>query len=119
MSLVEVMVVIAIVLTLMSVLALGVMGIFAESRQDTTRLTVGRVGQQIFVQMLGRDRPPGVEDLAKLGIRMPVDGWGRELLYRRPGRDGAAYEVVSLGRDGEEGGDGLDEDIVWVPDDRP
>ena len=42
MSLVEVMVVIAIILTLMSVLAIGVSAIFSDSQVDTTRLTMSR-----------------------------------------------------------------------------
>jgi hypothetical protein len=39
-----------------------------------------------------------------------VDAWGRAFVYRVPGV-GADYDLVSLGRDGEEGGEGLDADI--------
>src|SRR5262245_27759834 len=76
MSLVEVMVVIAIVLTLMSVLALGVNQIWQGSRVDTTMLTLARIGQQVEVARL-RTRAPLSEaaGLEGLGIGVPTDAW--------------------------------------------
>ena len=46
MSLVEVMVVIAIILTLMSVIGYGVMSVFQNSRVDTTKLQMARVAER-------------------------------------------------------------------------
>lgn len=43
--------------------------------------------------------------------RLPRDPWGADYQYRRPGRDGAPYEVFSWGADGQEGGEGHDADI--------
>lgn len=47
---------------------------------------------------------------------VPVDPWGREYYYESPGTynpDG--YDLYSLGRDGLEGGDDEDEDVVsWM-----
>lgn len=40
-----------------------------------------------------------------------VDPWGRPYLYRHPSQHGA-FEIVSLGRDGQAGGDGEDHDIT-------
>ena len=34
------------------------------------------------------------------------DPWKNELIYRSPGAENRAYEIVSLGADGVEGGDG-------------
>ncbi len=34
------------------------------------------------------------------------DGWGREFIYRVPGTGGQPYDIVSLGADGREGGEG-------------
>jgi general secretion pathway protein G len=113
MSLVEVMVVIAIVLTLMSVVAIGVMNVWEQARADTTRVTMDKVGQSIVIRMLKSGQPPA--DLRSAVIGPHLDGWGREIVYQRPGRDGSAYELVSLGSDGVEGGTGNDEDIVWSP----
>jgi general secretion pathway protein G len=116
MSLVEVMVVIAIVLTLTSVLAIGVYSIWEQSRVDTTRLLLGRLGASVEIYAVRTGHPPSqAEGLAPLGIEIPTDAWGRPFSYRTPGPDGAAYELMSLGRDGEEGGADLDEDLVWSP----
>lgn len=41
--------------------------------------------------------------------RVPDDPWGQEFLYASDGR--SYYVVSSMGADGEEGGEGVDEDI--------
>ena len=42
---------------------------------------------------------------------LPADPWGNEYVYMVPGPDGAAYEIVSYGADGEPGGEGEAADI--------
>lgn len=42
---------------------------------------------------------------------MPRDPWGRDYVYRSPGRTGA-FDLLSYGKDGEEGGEGLDADLT-------
>ncbi|BDW98621.1 type II secretion system major pseudopilin GspG [Maricaulis maris] len=42
--------------------------------------------------------------------RLPSDPWGNPYQYVYPGRNGM-MDIFSLGRDGREGGDGLDADI--------
>lgn len=39
------------------------------------------------------------------------DPWKNDLAYRSPGSDGRPYEIVSLGSDGVEGGEGAAKDI--------
>lgn len=46
----------------------------------------------------------------KKGI--PPDPWGNAYQYKMPGSDGREFELVSLGGDGKQGGDGEDADIV-------
>ncbi len=41
---------------------------------------------------------------------LPVDPWGRDYVYEIPGETGA-YDLYSLGADGELGGEGYDNDI--------
>jgi general secretion pathway protein G len=43
---------------------------------------------------------------------VPLDPWGREYLYKYPGDHGDAPDIVSLGADGVEGGEGANADIV-------
>lgn len=47
-----------------------------------------------------------------LAKAVPKDGWGHAYRWNVPGRDGEA-EIVSLGRDGREGGEGVDGDLVY------
>ncbi|MGE4050018.1 MAG: type II secretion system major pseudopilin GspG [Piscinibacter sp.] len=42
---------------------------------------------------------------------IPEDPWGRAYVYRRPGQHGD-YDLVSLGADGQPGGDGENADVV-------
>ncbi len=41
---------------------------------------------------------------------IPRDSWDNEYAYRYPGENGE-YDLWSYGRDGQEGGQGLDADI--------
>ena len=116
MSLVEVMVVIAIILTLMSVLAIGVWSIFSDSQVDTTKLTMSKVNEKIEIYALRKKKPPSTSDglAAVFGSEpIPTDSWNNEFVYVSPGPDGAAYDLISYGSDGQEGGTGNAEDIHW------
>ena len=43
---------------------------------------------------------------------IPLDPWARPYLYKFPGDHGDDPDIVSLGADGQEGGDGINADIV-------
>jgi len=43
---------------------------------------------------------------------IPKDPWGTEYVYRFPGEHGDGPDLISLGRDKQAGGEGLDADIV-------
>jgi general secretion pathway protein G len=43
---------------------------------------------------------------------VPMDAWGRPFLYKYPGEHGDEPDIVSLGADGQPGGEGNDADIV-------
>jgi general secretion pathway protein G len=42
--------------------------------------------------------------------RLPKDPWDREYVYLHPGNQGE-FDVYTLGRDGQQGGDGIDSDV--------
>lgn len=42
---------------------------------------------------------------------LPTDPWGQAYVYRSPGQTGA-YDLLSYGKDGEEGGEELDADLT-------
>ena len=44
--------------------------------------------------------------------RIPLDSWGNEFRYYSPGSNSDNdYEIMSLGKDGSEGGEGADADL--------
>lgn len=47
---------------------------------------------------------------------IPKDPWGNEYVYKYPG-DNYEYDLISYGKDGDEGGEGLNKDInSWEVD---
>ncbi|MDZ7762792.1 MAG: type II secretion system major pseudopilin GspG [Desulfovermiculus sp.] len=43
---------------------------------------------------------------------LPRDPWGNTYIYRCPGDAQRDFEIISLGADGQEGGEGFDQDIT-------
>ncbi len=80
---------------------------------DAFRLDVGRYPTTEEGLKALREKPAGVEkwDGPYLPKEIPMDPWGRAYVYRSPGEHGE-YDLISYGRDGVEGGQGEDEDIV-------
>ena len=113
MSLLEVMVVIAIILTLMGVLAFGVMSVFSDSQGQTTLLTMGKVHERVEIYMLRKKKPPstseGLAAVYKDG-NLPEDAWGTPIGYVSPGGNGQPFDLISYGPDKNEGGG---DDLVW------
>ena len=122
-TLVEIMVVIAILGVLMSVVAVGVIGALDQANADATGLQIKRVEQnlQIYAAKHKGKFPStsdGLQAAAKYfpDNKIPTDAWGNEFQYYSPGTHGEHdYEIISLGRDGAEGGDSYDADInSWM-----
>lgn len=42
---------------------------------------------------------------------IPKDGWGRDFVYRLAPESGKPFVIISLGADGQEGGEGNDADL--------
>jgi general secretion pathway protein G len=53
---------------------------------------------------------PGATSAEPFIRRLPNDPWGRPYLYVTPGEHGP-YDLYSLGRDAQQGGEGADADI--------
>jgi general secretion pathway protein G len=80
---------------------------------DLYRLDVGRYPTaQQGLQAL-RVQPEGVNnwDGPYLRGEVPMDPWGYPYVYRNPGEHDD-FDLISLGSDGEEGGEEIDADIV-------
>ena len=119
MTLVEIMVVIAILGTLMTVLAVNLAGRMDDANVDTTILQIKQIetNLQLYAAKKRGKYPStsdGLDAAAKYfpDGKVPKDAWGNDFLYYAPGTNGDNdYEIVSLGKDGAEGGEGPDADI--------
>ena len=80
---------------------------------DTFRLDVGRYPTTQEGLKALREQPSGVEGWQGpyLPKEIPLDPWGRPYVFKSPGEHGD-YDLISYGRDGVQGGEGEDEDIV-------
>jgi general secretion pathway protein G len=131
-TLVEILVVITIIGLIMALVGPRVLNYLTESKVKTARIQIVSFASALDLFYLDAGRyPTSAEGLAVLvrptagitawngpylkGGIVPSDPWGKPYVYRSPGEHGA-YEVVSLGSDGQEGGTGTAADITsWTP----
>jgi general secretion pathway protein G len=127
-TLIEMLVVVTIIALFAAVVAPRML-----RQTDSARRTAARAQVNSFMTALGaykldtgiyptteqglqalRTRPQGVLQWngPYLPQDIPLDPWGRPYLYRFPGEHGDEPDVVSLGADGQPGGEGLNADIV-------
>jgi general secretion pathway protein G len=105
MTLMEVMIVIALIVLLMGVLSFGVLQMFEQGRQSAAELQINKINQQVTMYTVRHKGPPtSIEDLYKRQ-EVPVDPWGSPYVLRSGGgRDGKDYDILSYGQDMTEGG---------------
>jgi general secretion pathway protein G len=103
------------------------------SRTDAARVTAARAQINSFMTALGaykldtgtypttemglnalRIKPPNANRWQGpyLPQEIPMDPWGRPYLYKFPSSQGDEPEIISLGADGQEGGESYNTDVV-------
>lgn len=129
-SLVELMVVLFIIGLLAAVVAINVIPAGDKGRVVKAKADIATLSQAMEMYRLDQSGYPsqgeGLSALrsAPAGLAMPQnyrsggyvkelpnDPWGRPYQYQVPGRDGRAFDIYSLGADGQPGGSDLDADI--------
>jgi general secretion pathway protein G len=129
-TLVEMMVVIVIIGILAGVLVTQLAGRADRAKVEATKAMIKQVGDAIDLYKLDQNRyPRQLDDLIVQPAdadpkkwqpggylkKAPRDAWDREFVYKVPGLKGQPYDIVSLGEDGREGGEGYAEDL-WNHD---
>jgi general secretion pathway protein G len=125
-------VVIVVIAVLASLVGPMVFGNVTDAKIQAARTQIEMFGLALDAYRLDNDRYPTTEQgLAALRTEptsdpaprrwrgpylrkeVPLDPWGRPYLYRAPGvANPTSYDLYSLGRDGQPGGDGEDADIT-------
>jgi general secretion pathway protein G len=78
---------------------------------DTYRLDVGKYPESMNLLFeTGEDEMSKWDGPYLKKKVIPKDPWGNEYVYKYPGENGE-YDLISYGKDGEEGGEGLAKDI--------
>src|SRR5215475_13894665 len=126
-TLVEMLVVITIIGLIMSLVGPRVLNYLSESKIKAARIQIQSFSSALDLFYLDAGRYPSTsEGLTALvkpaagltawngpylkGGTVPNDPWGKAYVYRSPA-ERSAYEIISFGADGQEGGTGAAADI--------
>ena len=130
-TLIEILVVIAIIALIMSLVGPRVLNYLGESKVKAAKIQIQSFGSALDLFNLDTGRYPSTgEGLTALvqspgtipswngpylkGGVLPNDPWGKSYVYRSPGEHGP-YDIMSYGSDGQEGGTGTAADIAsWT-----
>jgi len=129
-TLIEIMVVIVILGILAALVVPNIMGRPDEARISAARSDIQAISNALNLYKLDNYNYPSTDQGLQALITKPVgspeaknwnpdgylaklpkDGWANEYLYLSPGGHGR-FDLYSLGADGREGGEGVDQDIV-------
>ena len=128
MTLIEILVVLVLIGIVMGILGGNFIGRGEEAKRKAAKIEIEQIGQTLDLYKLETGRYPSSQEglqaliTAPAGINnwngpywkkgtLPKDPWGNEYKYTSPGQHGP-YDIVSLGADGKEGGDGPNKDIT-------
>lgn len=126
-TLIEIMVVVVILGILAALIAPNVISRIDEAQVVKVQQDLRAIESALKLYRLDNFRYPDTEDGLEALVtppqdpnarwpaggyldRMPNDPWDRPYVYLHPGNQGE-FDVYTLGRDGQQGGEGLDADI--------
>jgi len=127
-TLIELLVVMVILVLLASLVAPRVIGYLGSSRTKSAKVQIESLSTSLELYKLDTGRyPDGREGLNALvqkpgdlpswngpylkKDKVPLDPWGQPYIYRYPGQHGP-FDILTLGADKKEGGQGEDQDIA-------
>lgn len=127
MTLIEIMIVLAIVVGLMTTVGTNVINQFQTSKVRSAKIQINEIGNAIEMYSLDCGSYPTSDQGLSALTSAPSgcsnwgpnpyikkksllkDPWNNDFLYERI--SGSEFEIISLGADGQEGGEGLDADV--------
>tara|TARA_B100000683_G_C12297468_1_gene476660 strand:- start:352 stop:759 length:408 start_codon:yes stop_codon:yes gene_type:complete len=110
-TLAEIIVVIALLSVVAAILFGSLGGILNESKADAASLSIKQLEQSLETYKIrpknGNKYPKSLEDAAKFmkNQKVPMDPWGQPFVYSTSSSCGEPYELISIGADGQRGGD--------------
>ncbi len=131
-TLIEVLVVLAILLGLATLVTVNVVSRQRQARVDIAKIQIRELQNALSHYQVEQGRYPTMEQGLEALVRCPTvppvperyppegylssrkvprDPWGNEFIYLVPGREGLPYEIISYGADGRPGGTGDAADI--------
>ncbi len=115
MTLMEIMVVIAILGTIMTVVAVNVLEVFGESNVENTKIQMANMDNMLTIhRATHKNKYPSTLDEVKKKFKngeVPTDAWGGNFEYSCTD-DCRGYKLVSFGEDGKSGGSDKEADLV-------
>ena len=131
MTLIEIMVVVAIIGSIAALVTVNVLNYLDESKVETTKIQIKNIEGALDQYKRRHGSYPTTEQgLTALVSKptvgkvpdnyppdgylksLPKDGWGNDFVFNSPGAAGHKIEIISYGGDGQEGGEDFDADIA-------
>lgn len=129
-TLVEMIVVLAIIALIAALIVPNIIGRPDQARVTVAQTDIRSIAAALKIYRLDNgDYPSTAQGLAALVTKpsgepaptnwtpggylatVPIDPWGHAYVYHNPGADGAEFDLLSTGKDGKPGGEGLNADI--------
>ena len=127
MTLIEILVVLVLIGIVLGIVGGNFIGKGEKAKADAARIEIGQISQTLDLYKLEIGRYPSSQEGLQALISapagtanwngpywkkntLPKDPWGNEYKYVAPGTK-SPYDIISLGADGKEGGEGVDKDI--------
>ena len=128
MTLIEILVVLTLIGVVLGIVGSTYLGKSEQAKAKAAKIEIEQISQalDLFKLELGRypttqeglqalvAAPPGLANWAGPDWKKsstPKDPWSHEYTYAAPGSHGA-YDIISLGADGVEGGEGANKDVT-------
>lgn len=126
-SLLELLVVLAILGLIIAIAAPRAIGYFEASKAKTAKIQIANISAALDIYYLANGSYPTEAQGLKALMEAPegaaawdgpylnradglIDPWGRPYIYKQPGAHGK-FDIVSLGADAKVGGEGEDRDL--------